>query len=281
MLNRLLDGHPELGNTINESYIFEYYYSTGWRYEKQVIDWLKTAPIDAVYEQIAARQLLPCFGRENYYDAALREMGMCFHMDFDPEGFRKLLDDRRQHIGSMKDLTYHWLDILSLFRPWSQMSDTMKWLIKCTNFGASMIGASKLGIPYSAVFLVRDSLAIMNSMKRLRQREDWREYHVFELLEICAALENVSHALEQTNGNYLIVQYEDLVADTESVLREICAFWDIPWHDNLGNATLLGASWKPNSSFIAERRRDVLTEWEKQMVQRYTVGYRRDFGYQG
>lgn len=47
--------------------------------------------------------------------------------------------------------------------------------------------------------------------------------------------------------NYLILQYEDLILETENKMREVASFIDVPFHESMLLPTALGKMWQGNS----------------------------------
>lgn len=278
-LNRLFDGHPELANTINESYIFEYYNRNGKKFEDQIVLWLKTAPVFEIYDNILSRQLLPAFKDKNIYDFAFKEQSG-FEMNFDCSNFCKLLDKERRQISSIKDFIQKWMSLLSLFSPWSVLNNEKKWIFKCADFGNTVLGANRLGLLKSVIFLVRDPIGIVNSLKKRREHEKHREFHIFELFEICEALENVPIVLRSIEGKYLLVSYEDIIKNNKNILDEICNYLEISWNSCLESPTLLGKPWHINSSFASKKdRKNILTLTEIAFIKQNTKNYQEYFGY--
>lgn len=278
-LNRLFDGHPELGNTVNESYMFEYYMGEGRQLEGPIIEWVRKAPVLEVYDNILRRQLLPAFKEKNIYDNAFKETSS-YLMDFDYHAFCDLLEKKRPTISSIEGLVRVWIEILGEFAPWNRMPERKNWIFKCADFGVTMQGAHALNLLDSAVFLVRNPFEIVNSIKKRREYEKNRSFHVFEILSICRALENTKAILDGLKGRCLLVRYEDLLKDRERVLEDICDYWGVSAHRCLKTPTLFGAPWQINTSFMNGREReDILSECEKEIVAENTRNYRKEFGY--
>ena len=277
-LNRLFDGHPEIGNTIGESYIFEYYLNSGWRFEEKIINWIKSSPIIEVYENISKRQLLPAFKGKYVYDNAFKDR--VFEIDFDYKSFCRRLETRLDEISSIRDLIRIWVEILNDYKPWNKGSTKINWVFKCADFGKTMLGAKKLNLIDSAVFLIRNPFHIANSIKKRREFEANRDFHVFVLFEICRDLESIPSLLEDFGGKYIPVYYEYLVNNQKEVLDKICSFWKIKWNDCLYNPTLFGEPWQINSSFSSNKnRKDLLTKQEKEIICKNTKIYCSKFGY--
>lgn len=66
-----------------------------------------------------------------------------------------------------------------------------------------------------------------------------------------ASLENAYYYLYKNPlliESYKIVCYEDLVSDTEGVMRDIACFVEVPFHEAFLNPTTMGAPWPGNST---------------------------------
>ena len=278
-LNRLLDGHHQLGNTIVESYIFEYYLGQGARYEDIIVSWLKSAPVQEIYKDILARQLLPGFSEHNYYDNADPE-GSWFELQYDMEAFCRRLGEERHRICSMRDLVAIWMEIMTEFQPWSVQRERASWVFKCADFGATLQGAAKMGVLGKCVFLVREPEGIVSSIKKRRERERRRSFHFFELIQICEALESTVQLIEAFSKNCLVMKYEDLISKSKKETERLCDFWQVAWSIQLERPTILGKEWRVNSSFSEKTGRvNVLSNFEKQYIEKNTTKYRQRFGF--
>ncbi|MDH5525512.1 MAG: sulfotransferase [Desulfobulbaceae bacterium] len=276
-LNRLLDGHPELGNTVTESYIFEYYLAQGAQLEEKIVNWLKYAPVRDVYEDIHRRQLLPTFSNTNYYDNATPEKSS-YVLEFNFQSFLSAFEKARKKINSLHDLVLIWTNLLGMEPPWIDQIERKKWVFKCADFGPTILGAAQMNLLDKAVFLLRNPLGIVNSIKKRREKEKHRSFHFFELLQICKSLENVVPLLDTFKDKCLVISYENLVNDEKKYMETLCNFWGISWNEQLTKPTLLGEVWEINSSFSGIKK-DILSDYEKKAICLNTKLYQKTFGY--
>ena len=112
-----------------------------------------------------------------------------------------------------------------------------------------------------SIHIVREPLGWYASVKK-RAAEDGkpkrsakkRLYAGFEQVE-AAYLDNIRsiHANRTLFGNrYVLVDYGDLVADTETTARALAACLGLDWHPSLTRQTFNGMPIQPNTSFQGE-----------------------------
>ena len=67
------------------------------------------------------------------------------------------------------------------------------------------------------------------------------------------------------NDKIKIIRYEDLIMDTETVIKEICNHVDLEFHDILLQPTTLGRNWYGDSHFVHQRGldKDALVRWKE------------------
>lgn len=90
-------------------------------------------------------------------------------------------------------------------------------------------------------------------------------------------------------NSYLIIRYEDLVADTKATMKKICDFLKIEYKDCLLEPTVLGMPWKGNnfrgdqfdkpSVTNVNRWKDRISEHEARVIEYYFYDLMHDFGY--
>jgi len=101
--------------------------------------------------------------------------------------------------------------------------------------------------PESAIIhIVRNPYATMVAIRRSRSRERYPK-----LRRIASSIYNSSYFLMKNlleHDNYLVLRYEDLVIDTENVMREISGFLGIEYQDILIRPTSSGKPWTGNTT---------------------------------
>lgn len=114
------------------------------------------------------------------------------------------------------------------------------------------------------IFNQRDAIAIANSIVRDRLKK--RRYFNFrQTLKLCIESKRIeSWVQKRTNTsipNQLTVHYNDFVADTESTIRNLCTFLNIPYHENLTQPTLFGFNVRVRTASKNEKKvfRDALS----------------------
>lgn len=286
---RIFDGHNQIRNTVAEFYIFEYFVYANDLQIESFLDWVRCAPLDEVYENIEKRNLLPCFRSKNLYPGIwqhavpeyFQQRDPWYELEFKVSEFLDQFGQNRGEIESIGDLVRCWLSTLGTMPPWRTDQVGTRWLIKCADFNRTVAGAIRFGLLGQTAFHVRDPLDIVNSIKRRRQSEPHREFHVFELLEICHDLESIPPLIRKMGDMAKIVRYEELDKDADAVVLGICEFWGISYSEKLKAPTMFGNPWIENSSFFGrENREDILTATERNTILKNTSLFRDFFGYQ-
>ena len=108
------------------------------------------------------------------------------------------------------------------------------------------------------------------------------------------ALEHTYRTLLQnmdlTGSDYKVVRYETLVADSRGAMGEVADFLDVSWSDDLLKPTMLGEPWAGNSTTgedfegisasRADLDRDEITDLEVAALERIPDAIFRTFGYE-
>jgi hypothetical protein len=282
-LNHSIDNHPELLNVVSEFYAFEYLERNSGL-AAAIVEFAETAPVDEVYESFLRRGFLPCFDRRNlrpgeWPDPDLDDSAY-FKMDFAKEEFFELFRDARsKRLGSIVGLIKTWLACLKKVHPFSAHPEA-RWVLKCSDFGITARGAQRLGLIDSMAFSVRHPVPILNSIKRLRMKERHRDFHIFELLEVCGAMEEIPALVESLGKKVRVIRYEDFVQAPRAAMNELMESWGVGSHSALDRPTILGEPWSTNSSFGDHRKQELtLTGAERETILARTVNFRQAFGY--
>ena len=281
-LNHRFDGHPRLVNVVVEFYAFEYL-ARNMDLAPAIVEFAETAPVEEVYDSFFRRGFLPCFDRRNVKPGAWPDPELddaYFELDFDKaEFFDRFRQARSGGLGSPTALIRAWFACLKQTHPFSKQPNA-RWLLKCADFGLTARAADYLGLLDNAAFCVRHPVAILNSIKRLRMKEQHRDFHIFQLLEVCRAMENVPEVVQTLQGRVRLIRYEDLVQAPGRVLHDLADSWGIGFDRALDEATVMGQPWESNSSFGESRNQTmVLTDDERRAVLSHTTDFRRTFGY--
>ncbi|HEX3453870.1 MAG TPA: sulfotransferase, partial [Gaiellaceae bacterium] len=100
------------------------------------------------------------------------------------------------------------------------------------------------------VHVVRDPRSVAAAIVRLDRATD----QPTDLVDVGLAIRRSFEAAERNRGQrYLVVRYEDLVADPEAVMRRVADFARIDWADSLLTPTVGGVSATSNSAWSARR----------------------------
>ena len=242
-LNHSIDSHPKLLNVVLEFYAFEYL-ERNYNLAAAIVDFAETAPVEEVYELFLRRGFLPCFDRRNlrpgeWPDPNLDDSAY-FEMDFAKEAFFELFREARsKRLGSIAGLIKTWLACLKQVHPFNAHPEA-RWVLKCSDFGFTARGAQRLDLIDSMAFSVRHPVAILNSIKRLRMKERHRDFHIFELLEVCSAMEEIPALMEPLGSKVRVVRYEDFVCAPRAAMNELMESWGIGPHPALDRPTNSG-----------------------------------------
>jgi hypothetical protein len=162
-------------------------------------------------------------------------------------------------------------------------------LLKAADYGRSAFGVRAYVPESCALIVVREPVAMMNSLKANRIKYN-RKFLTWPTL--CEAVQQMNKLAtmiaERPEDNRIrILRYEDLATAPEPILRDLCNWLEISFDPALCVPTMMGTPWSNNSSFargesgIAQGvcRRLVLTEAEAAYVAEATIEFSRQFGY--
>jgi hypothetical protein len=100
------------------------------------------------------------------------------------------------------------------------------------------------------VHVVRDPRSVAAAIVRL----DRATGQPTDLVDVGLAIRSSLEAAERNRGErYLVVRYEDLVADPESAMRRVADFAGIDWSDSLLTPTVGGVEATSNSAWSARK----------------------------
>ena len=96
------------------------------------------------------------------------------------------------------------------------------------------------------VHVVRDPRAVMAS--QFERWERGKPLHVRTFAARWAAADHLARTFERAHPEFIAVRYEDLVRETEAVMRRVAGHLGIEWHPILAEPTDDAAPWGGNSS---------------------------------
>jgi hypothetical protein len=144
--------------------------------------------------------------------------------------------------------------------------------------------------------IVRNPLANLASLKRLYQVRGW----VFDAGSVARSLAK-SHTLARANASrlgperYLVLRYEDIVADTQAAMRQVAVLAGVTYNDSMLVPSVGGRGATANSMFAADRvigkvksaspeseavRKNVLDRHEQTILRMYAAATAEKLGYQ-
>jgi hypothetical protein len=129
-----------------------------------------------------------------------------------------------------------------------QGNDKVIYVNKCPEAGL-LIDYYIEQIPgVKVIHIIRDPRAVIASFKATLPK---MLFHPF--FRILPQIKLLKYSLTCANRyknepNVMVVRYEDLVTQPESIMRKVAEFIDVPFEKNLVQPTFLGEPWKSNSS---------------------------------
>jgi hypothetical protein len=148
------------------------------------------------------------------------------------------------------------------------------------------------------VLIVRDPRAVVASMLKMGENDASQQAQILSYLRHwrkTAAFALTLRASPQADGRFMIVRYEDLVARPDERARELCRFFDVPFHPGMIDASGFWdpsrrSNWQGNSSYatavssidpgLAERWKTYLPEASATLIDYICGPDMRLFGYQ-
>ena len=253
LLYRLLDEHGSLFNGLVEVYLLDYLYSLAPCSVDWFIDHFFEAPIDVLLDEIHERELLPVYRGNDIFPGNGIPATWSLEFDFDEIEFGKRIDMLRTIAPrSVEAIWDCWFDALA-----SILNDNNSFpitVVKSPDYGRSILAAERFLKTFKALFIIRNPIATLNSMRKLRDNQP----HRWELttLRILEELENYRFLNETICGiekrrpeSIHVIRFEDLLNNTDETMRGVARFLGIEFSENLLRPTLRGDPWEGDSSF--------------------------------
>ncbi len=158
------------------------------------------------------------------------------------------------------------------------------------DYGKSAAAAVESIPEARAIFVSRDPARCLDSLKRSRDKRG-RNRITWPAFAICLAeLNAMANRVQNTDPKRrLVIKFEDLIRETEPIMRRIADWLGIAFDDVLIRPTVLGQTWPGASSFTAlsgidytsaKRPIHALNQRELDLIDEHLEPYRDFFGYQ-
>jgi hypothetical protein len=267
LLHHLLDGHPNLLSFPVENCIFRdyLYYKIFPHPEARNLNtltvWLKTKNINKILGVVTSNDKLSLPLDKSIVltgSTGNQVVETSFDRSIFCTSFEKILSD----IGRGKE-TFSEVDIFIAYNAAYFMSLGIKdygernyFVNKCPEKG-HCIKYYLHNFPDSKVIhIIRDPRACMASHKGTLTKKDFLSYRLFFHL-ISFVNDSLKNSTEYSmNDRVHCMQYENLVTSPEKEMKAVAEFLEIPFDGCLMRPTILGKSWKSNTSIDPEKKSD-------------------------
>lgn len=126
---------------------------------------------------------------------------------------------------------------------------------------------------------------VVRSVLRDRRRRKNRHLSLQEIFDQCYQAWHVMRVLAQAENwaNTMVVLYENLVLDTETVMSKVCEFLELPFEDSCLVPSTLGINSVVSTSSVATKQvfQEAVQDWKDELTRReifairaYTLGER-------
>lgn len=278
MFMAYLDGHDDCFWLPDEGFFFEHLLQMGEGWQHLLID-AATSNIEACIEGIRDRSVMPTLNKP-IVDFPSLELG------WNEERFRATLN-----LDDVTDVKTLWARLVLAYRAGLNAKGGIRPIVKAADFGRSVIGALRFFPRANGIIVVRDPLRMLNSLKRYREIGGHKLLTWPTLMQTIREMNELAQYVASLSSEQarrlMVVRYEDLVADPERVMRNVCDMIGLSWHQCLLQPSMLNQSWTANSSFtvnsgidaVPTERPETLKVWEKDLANKYLDPFRQVFGY--
>lgn len=278
LILRLLDGHRELLPSFVEIYFLEYMFTLDERARTLFVEYFFSEDIDRLFDALFERMLLPTFREKFDEHGTLSPDGSPLTLDYAAMAAR-IEENRKNAPRTVQGVWNCWFRSLqSVMYPGEQIRPMV---IKSPDYGLSARGAASFLSDFKVVFIIRDPLYAITSLRKRRegQADRWNltTTRVLEELTRYLELHQTIEDFKRTRPEQMkVLRYEELVTEPERCMNEVCAFLGVAFDERVLEPTFDGKVWLGNSSFDrlstistgpVYDRRLLLTEQEIEMVQ--------------
>jgi hypothetical protein len=275
MFSALLDGHPEINWFLDEGFFFEHLHNHGSQF---IQDFVKASGFgtEKLIEGIRDRSLMPPTYKPPSDFPSLK-------YPWSEDAFRRVLQKNSQR--SARDL---WVMLRDAYMAGLGYQPRRYVTMKAADYGRSVFGALDNFSEARGVIIVREPVAMLNSLKVYREKHSRNLLTWPTLCEAVVAMNKLAAAVDRYERSRLrVFRYEDVVKSAEPELRALCGWLGIEFDPVLLIPSMMGQPWTNNSSFaagasgvsdIAERKM-ALSEAEREFISSSLDPFAQRFGY--
>jgi len=291
LIYRLLDSHLSIFNSLVEVYLLEYLYDLSLRARECFVNYYFTANIDDLFDVIAERELLPVYrGDVSYEEGVVVKDKLLVQIDEEilksrVESHRKIVDSNVQGIWNS------WFASLQSVMCPDMTSRPV--VVKSPDYGKSAFGALEFLPAFKIIFMVRNPIFALSSLRKLRMNQPHRQnLSTSRILSELSSYDKMYQTIVYLQRRHLkqvmVIRFEDLLNEPKPTLNALSKFLDIPYHEILLRPTFKGKDWDGDSSFERltglskkplDSSRIILTHKEIDMVTACLPKFLSKYGY--
>jgi hypothetical protein len=249
LLLRLFDSHPDVMFYHNESFFWEHVYRFDLLKSPELfLKFFKVFPVEDIFDGLLSREVLSCIDGKYRQYVSRSNSFLDQRINFDVDIFKQGLSDM-PNINSVADLWAYLCGIYGMAsgRPLSAYPNA---LMMSGDSGQGIIALNNNIDSAYSLFVVRNPLKAIESLKVSRYNRGAKKLHAFNLVQIVSYYKFIVDNIDQIMGpKTLLVRYEDLVTNTRETVLDVCHFCELGFDEVLLATTLDGKSWNSNSSF--------------------------------
>jgi hypothetical protein len=291
LMYRLLDGHPKLFNALVEVYFLEYVQLLSPETQKAFVNFWFSAQLDELFDIIHERELLPCYrGDLNYEKGAVSSDNL--RLSIDEKALKVEVERQRQNAEH---------SVAGIWNTWFNSLQTVLYpdiprrpaVIKSPDYGKSALSAHHNLPAPKTIFIVRDPIYALSSLRQLRANQPHRwKFTTLRMLTEISDYNSMLHIYRQLRNEcpsqVIAIRYEDLIREFQPTMQKLVEFLNIDYDAILSHPTFNFQEWHGDSSFETlkgisdqplNRNRILLTDQEKEIVSENLADFLVEFCY--
>ena len=288
LLRSLFDGHPELFTIPIEAHFFQL-----MRYWIDYAFIKKHQPTNISQEVFIANAI----DLIKYANSDSNPLGDCISKNvFNTDEFEKYISLHPSQLVATGNRVAYYFEIYVKAIYYSiygkELDSKMSIVEKSVETAEFALDLQQMFPEALFIHIIRNPYANLISMKKFRMHNKKTQNHPW-LGKDFRSLYNSYYFLYRNQRlikNYLVVKYEDLVTEPESVIKDLCQFTQIKFNEQMLIPTYLGNKWQGNSSSSEKFQgisADKINQWKNnidplitQLINKYFTHILKDFDYQ-